>query len=202
MGSRLQFLTVVSAVVTVTAIVPTTFSPPATAASPAAAYQLITAAATGALGADSAIACPIPSGSEFVDSWGAGRSGGRRHEGVDMIADRNTPVAAVQSGDIIFKQNRLGGNAAWLTSPSGNTFYYAHFDRFEGESRFVTQGEVIGYVGSTGNAKGPHLHFETHFGGTVGNPYAATYAACVEPVLDATQIQADTKRFAGHVAVR
>jgi peptidoglycan LD-endopeptidase LytH len=202
MASHLRFLNGLAALVAATAIVPGTFSNPALAASPSTAYQLVTAAATGALGADSAIACPIPSGSEFVDSWGAGRSGGRRHEGVDMIADRNTPVGAVQSGDVSFKQNRLGGNAAWLKTPSGNTFYYAHFDRFEGESRFVLQGEVIGYVGSTGNAKGPHLHFETHFGGTVGNPYAATYAACVEPVLDATQVQADTKRFTERGAVR
>jgi murein DD-endopeptidase MepM/ murein hydrolase activator NlpD len=117
-----------------------------------------------------------------------------------MIADRGTPVVAAQSGDINFKQNRLGGNAAWLNSPSGNTFYYAHFDSFEGESRFVLQGEVIGYVGSTGNAKGPHLHFETHFGGTVGSPYDATYAACMQPIVDAAQAQAeaDAERLAVH----
>ena len=149
------------------------------------APELVTAAATGALGADDAIACPIPSGSDFIDSWGASRSGGRRHEGVDMIADRGTPVVAAQSGDINFKRSRLGGNAAWLHSPNGNTFYYAHLDSFEGESRFVLQGEVVGYVGSTGNAQGPHLHFETHFDGSVGNPYSAAYAACVQPEIDA-----------------
>jgi murein DD-endopeptidase MepM/ murein hydrolase activator NlpD len=149
------------------------------------APELVTAAAAGALGADDAIACPIPSGSNFIDSWGASRSGGRGHKGVDMIADRGTPVAAAQSGDINFKRSRLGGNAAWLHSPNGNTFYYAHFDSFEGESRFVLQGEVIGYVGSTGNAQGPHLHFETHFDGSVGNPYSAAYAACVQPEIDA-----------------
>jgi murein DD-endopeptidase MepM/ murein hydrolase activator NlpD len=149
------------------------------------APQPAPATATGALDADDAIACPIPSGSDFIDSWGASRSGGRRHEGVDMIANRGTPVVAAQSGDVNFKQNSLGGNAAWLRSPSGNTFYYAHFDSFEGASRNVVQGEVIGYVGSTGNAQGPHLHFETHFNGSVGNPYNATYAACVQPGIDA-----------------
>ncbi len=149
------------------------------------APELITAAATGALGADDAISCPVPSGSDFIDSWGASRSGGRRHEGVDMITDRGTPIVAAQSGDVNFKQNRLGGNAAWLNSPNGNTFYYAHMDSFEGESRFVLQGEVIGYVGSTGNAQGPHLHFETHFDGSVGNPYSAAHAACVQPEIDA-----------------
>ena len=197
---RSQFLGRLAIAVAATTLVPTTLSHSASATDPAAAPQIITAAATGALGADSAIACPIPAGSEFVDSWGASRSGGRRHEGVDMIADRGTPVVAVQSGDINFKQNQLGGNAARLNSPSGNSFYCAHFDSFEGESRFVLQGEVIGYVGSTGNAKGPHLHFETHFGGTVASPYDATYAACVQPIVDAAQAQAeaDTERLAVH----
>jgi murein DD-endopeptidase MepM/ murein hydrolase activator NlpD len=177
----------VAVAVLATALTQTALSNSATAAGPAPDPQLVTAATTGDLGADNAIACPIPSGSDFIDSWGASRSGGRRHEGVDMIADRGTPVVAAQSGDVNFKQNRLGGNAAWLSSPNGNTFYYAHFDSFEGESRFVLQGELIGYVGSTGNAKGPHLHFETHFGGTVGSPYDATYAACVQPIVDALQ---------------
>ncbi len=117
-----------------------------------------------------------------------------------MIADRGTPVVAAQSGDINFKQNRLGGNAAWLDSPNGNTFYYAHLDSFEGESRFVLRGEVIGYVGSTGNANGPHLHFETHFGGAVGNPYDPTFAACVQPTIDALHAlsEAAAERAAVH----
>jgi murein DD-endopeptidase MepM/ murein hydrolase activator NlpD len=193
----------VAVAVAATALVPTALSHSATAAGPAPAPHLVTAAATGALGADSAIACPVPSGSDFTDSWGASRSGGRRHEGVDMIADRGTPVVAAQSGDINFKQNRLGGNAAWLNSSNGNTFYYAHLDSFEGESRFVLQGEVVGYVGSTGNAKGSHLHFETHFDGTVGSPYDATYAACVQPIVDALHAQAaaDAERLALHGAV-
>lgn len=168
------------------------------------APELVPAPAIRAPGIDSAldstIACPVPSGSDFVDSWGAGRSGGRRHEGVDMIADRGTPVVAAQSGDIGFKQNRLGGNAAWLNSANGNTFYYAHLDSFEGESRFVLRGEVIGYVGSTGNAQGPHLHFETHFGGSVGNPYDATYAACVQPEIDALIALAEAKAEADAAA--
>lgn len=133
------------------------------------------------------IACPIPDGSEFIDSWGAGRSGGRHHKGVDMAGDRGTPIVAAQTGEINFKRNRLGGNAAWLTTSLGNKFYYAHLDRFEGDSRDVREGEVIGYVGSTGNAKGPHLHFEVHFEGQVSNPYPATFAACVQPAIDALE---------------
>jgi murein DD-endopeptidase MepM/ murein hydrolase activator NlpD len=141
------------------------------------------------------ISCPIPDGSEFIDSWGASRSGGRSHEGVDMITDRGTPIVAAQSGAINFKHNRLGGKAAWLTNPLGNKFYYAHLDSFEGDSRDVREGDVIGYVGSTGNAKGPHLHFEAHFGGQVSNPYPTTFAACVQP-----QIEALDRRYAALMA--
>ncbi len=132
-----------------------------------------------AAGDPTRITCPIPSGSEFIDSWGAARSGGRRHKGVDMVADRGEPIVAVQAGEATFKRSRLGGNAVWLTTETGNKFYYAHLDSFEGSSRTVAAGEVIGYVGSSGNAKGPHLHFETHFDGSVGNPYDATHDACV-----------------------
>lgn len=134
-----------------------------------------------------AIECPVPDGSEFIDSWGASRSGGRGHQGVDMIADRGTPVVAAETGEIDFKQSRLGGNAAWLNTAAGDSFYYAHLDSFEGSSRRVAAGEVIGYVGSSGNAKGPHLHFETHVDGAAENPFPATFTACVQPVLDAIE---------------
>jgi len=174
--NRLRDLVVAAALATLTTVAVGTFGP------------------SGAVHADTAddvIACPIPTGSEFIDSWGAARSGGRRHQGVDMITGRGTPVVAAQSGDIEFKQNRLGGNAAWLHSPNGNTFYYAHFADFEGESRTVVQGEIIGYVGSTGNAQGPHLHFETHFDGSVGNPFPAVHTACDQAVIDALQAAVD-----------
>jgi murein DD-endopeptidase MepM/ murein hydrolase activator NlpD len=112
-----------------------------------------------------AIICPM-NGSAFGDSWGAPRSGGRSHEGVDMLAPRGVPIYAVVSGTVNFRQNRLGGNAASLVGDNGNRYYYAHFESYEGVSRRVTQGEVIGYNGDTGNATGtPHLHFEIHPGG-------------------------------------
>ena len=112
-----------------------------------------------------AILCPM-NGSAYGDSWGAPRSGGRSHEGVDMLAPMGTPIYAVVSGVINFKQNRLGGNAASLVGDNGNRYYYAHLSSYEGASRRVTQGEVIGYNGDTGNATGtPHLHFEVHPGG-------------------------------------
>ena len=124
-------------------------------------------------------ACPIAGPSTFEDSWGWARSGGRRHEGVDLIAERGTPVIAVRDGFAQFKNNRLGGRAIWLTAENGDKFYYAHLDSWEGESREVEAGELIGRVGSSGNARGSHLHFETLPGGNVENPYPHTLGACV-----------------------
>ncbi len=112
-----------------------------------------------------AIICPMP-GSAYGDSWGAPSSGGRRHEGVDMLAPMGTPIYAVVSGTVNFRQNRLGGNAVSLAGDNGNRYYYAHLSQYEGASRRVNQGDVIGYNGDTGNATGvPHLHFEVHPGG-------------------------------------
>ena len=112
-----------------------------------------------------AILCPM-NGSAYGDSWGAPRSGGRSHEGVDMLAPMGTPIYAVVSGVVNFRQNRLGGNAASLAGDNGTRYYYAHFAGYEGASRRVAQGDVIGYNGDTGNATGtPHLHFEIHPGG-------------------------------------
>jgi murein DD-endopeptidase MepM/ murein hydrolase activator NlpD len=112
-----------------------------------------------------AILCPM-NGSAYGDSWGAPRSGGRSHEGVDMLAPMGTPIYAVVSGTVNFRQNRLGGNAVSLVGDNGNRYYYAHLASYEGASRRVNQGDVIGYNGDTGNATGtPHLHFEIHPGG-------------------------------------
>jgi len=125
-----------------------------------------------------AILCPM-NGSAYGDSWGAPRSGGRSHEGVDMLAPMGTPIYAVVSGFVNFKQNRLGGNAASLVGDNGNRYYYAHFASYEGASRRVTQGDVVGYNGDTGNATGtPHLHFEVHPGGGLAvNPTPSVRAA-------------------------
>ena len=77
------------------------------------------------------IICPMP-GSAYGDSWGAPRSGGRRHEGVDMLAPMGTPIYAVVSGTVNFRQNRLGGNAVSLVGDNGNRYYYAHLSRVRG----------------------------------------------------------------------
>ncbi len=125
------------------------------------------------------IVCPMP-GSAYGDTWGAARSGGRRHEGVDMIAPRGLPIYAVTDGVATFKSNRLGGNAVSLVGDNGNRYYYAHLDSYAGSSRRVTAGELIGYNGDTGNAQysTPHLHFQVHpGGGQAVNPYPTVRAA-------------------------
>ncbi|MEO1058119.1 MAG: M23 family metallopeptidase, partial [Actinomycetota bacterium] len=125
-----------------------------------------------------AMLCPML-GSAYGDTWGAPRSGGRRHQGVDMLAPTGVPIVAVVSGVVTFKQNRLGGNAVSLVGDNGNRYYYAHLSRYEGASRRVQQGDVIGYNGDTGNATGvPHLHFEIRPGGGVPvNPTPSVRAA-------------------------
>lgn len=96
-----------------------------------------------------------------------------------MIAPGGTPLVAVESGSATFKTNALGGNAAWITSASGTRYYYAHLSAWEGSSRSVSKGEVIGYVGSTGNTTVNHLHFEVHPGGGAAvNPYPYVRNAC------------------------
>ena len=85
---------------------------------------------------------------------------------------------AALGGFAEFKRSSAGGNAVWLTTSDGDKFYYAHLDAWEGESREVSTGEIIGYVGSTGNARGPHLHFEVHPGGSPANPFPFASSAC------------------------
>lgn len=118
----------------------------------------------------------------FVDR----RSGGRRHNAIDILAPRRTPILALEDGRVVkMKTNRLGGLTLYQLDPSGKyTYYYAHLDSYapglhEGDS--VTQGQVIGYVGTTGNAprSAPHLHFAIYrleperrgWLGTPINPY-------------------------------
>lgn len=131
------------------------------------------------------MACPINGFTTFTDTWGAPRSGGRTHQGVDMLAARGTATVAIESGTIRrLGSGGLGGITIWLTGQSGDEYYYAHLDGWApglSVGRAVGVGELIGFVGSTGNASYsvPHLHFELHpGGGSAVNPYPLVKGLC------------------------
>ena len=122
--------------------------------------------------------CPVP-GATFFNDWGFPRSGGRSHSGNDLFAPRGTPVLAPVSGWVDVATGALGGNQFRLKSSDGTLWFGSHMDRF-GKSGNVSAGDVIGYVGDTGNAKGsrPHLHFEVHPGNQAVNPYPLLRSTC------------------------
>jgi murein DD-endopeptidase MepM/ murein hydrolase activator NlpD len=128
--------------------------------------------------------CPVAGAVSFTDSWGDARSGGRSHQGVDMIAARNTPIVAIYSGTIDRLTNgNLSGLAIWFRADNGDVFFYAHLENFAdvSDGQSVSQGDVIGYNGSSGNAPDflPHLHFEWHPGGGAAvNPYPLVRDLC------------------------
>jgi murein DD-endopeptidase MepM/ murein hydrolase activator NlpD len=104
---------------------------------------------------------------KIPDTFYDARDGARTHYAVDILAKRGTPVLAAEDGTVLkVGTNTLGGNVVWATDPDRRfVFYYAHLDRWakglhEGQS--LSRGEVIGYVGTTGNApkNTPHLHFQ------------------------------------------
>jgi murein DD-endopeptidase MepM/ murein hydrolase activator NlpD len=105
---------------------------------------------------------------EFVDSWGDRRSGGRRHQGVDMMSATGTPVVAPVAGTVVLRGDRIGGLSFHLDGVDGNYYFGTHLSAYGAEG-VVEAGTVLGYVGETGNASTPHLHFEIHPGGQ-GNP--------------------------------
>lgn len=106
--------------------------------------------------------CPAP-GSQFVDSWGFARSGGRRHKGVDMMAPYGTPVIAPVAGVVRASHSALGGLGFYLDDVAGNEYFGSHLASLDVVGP-VEAGTQIGTVGSSGNAGSPHLHFEGRAG--------------------------------------
>jgi murein DD-endopeptidase MepM/ murein hydrolase activator NlpD len=106
---------------------------------------------------------------QLQDTFTDARSEGRVHDAIDILAPNGTPVLAVAGGTVekLFDSVR-GGLTVYQFEPSGRyCYYYAHLDRYAdglAEKKTIKRGEVIGYVGSTGNAspEAPHLHFEIH----------------------------------------
>jgi peptidoglycan LD-endopeptidase LytH len=112
----------------------------------------------------------------LANSWGATRSGGRRHEGIDIFAPKDTAVVSTTRGIVTrVGTNRLGGQIVTVLGPGLEWHYYAHLDRFGrfAEGDVVNAGDVLGYVGNTGNARGTpyHLHYGIYRYGAAENPY-------------------------------
>jgi murein DD-endopeptidase MepM/ murein hydrolase activator NlpD len=111
-----------------------------------------------------ALPFPVVGASEDAvrSRFGAARDDGRRnHEGIDIYVQRLTPVLAVAPGHAMPRQDALGGNTVWLNTP-GTSYYYAHLDRVAvRDGQYVKAGDVLGYVGNSGNARhmASHLHF-------------------------------------------
>jgi murein DD-endopeptidase MepM/ murein hydrolase activator NlpD len=125
--------------------------------------------------------CPVQGPRAFTNDWGQPRSGGRRHQGTDILSPRGTPVVASVSGSVRGHNSSLGGISYYLNGDDGNTYFGTHLDSLAGVSGRVSQGTVVGYVGNTGNARGgpTHLHFEIHpGGGGPVNPYPTLAQYC------------------------
>lgn len=156
------------------------------AAAAARARDALVSSARGGAGAVlpvDGLVCPVKGSVNFIDSWGFPRSGGRRHQGADMMTASGTPLVAITSGTISKTGNGgLGGITVWLNGDNGVRYYYAHnSSNAVGVGQRVSTGQVVAYAGSSGNAAGgpPHLHFEVHpGGGGAVNPYPTIARIC------------------------
>ncbi len=126
---------------------------------------------------------PVAGPADWEDDWHDPRFGPpfHLHQGTDIFAERGTPVIAPEAGTVSFTDGGLGGRGAYVTTADGTSYYMAHLNAYA-DSMYsgatVEQGEVVAYVGNTGNAENgaPHLHFEIRpYGGGATNP---------KPILD------------------
>lgn len=128
-----------------------------------------------ALPTENSLPSPLPN-QHLVDTWGGARSQGRKHEGIDIFAPRGTPIQATTQG-IVSKvgEDALGGRVVMIVGPGGAAYYYAHLEGYAdiAPNDWVNSGDIIGYVGDSGNAKGTptHVHYGIYINGSAVNPY-------------------------------
>jgi murein DD-endopeptidase MepM/ murein hydrolase activator NlpD len=133
------------------------------------------------LPAGGGIVCPLAGPFTHIDDFSAPRAVGGVHRANDLISAQGTKVLAVASGTIDHRNSSVGGLSAHLKGDNGDYYFYTHLSGYENVGvGYVAAGTVIGYVGMTGNAPIPHLHFEIHSGGygNYSNPYGPVRAAC------------------------
>ena len=128
------------------------------------------------------VVCPVAGNTWFVNTWGAPRSGGRTHKGVDMAAARGTPLVAMDNGKIRLGWHYAGGRQVYVYADNGTFYYYAHLSGYASglsSGQRVAKGQTIGYVGSTGNASTSHLHLGMGpRSGVYVNPYPTVAGVC------------------------
>jgi LysM repeat protein len=115
--------------------------------------------------------CPVDGG-RYSNDWGFPRGGSRFHEGNDIFAEKGSPVRAPVSGTVELIEGTVGGLQFNLYGNDGIKYLGSHLDA-PGETGEVSAGDTIGYVGTSGNARGanPHLHFGMYRGGAAINPH-------------------------------
>jgi len=119
--------------------------------------------------APAATALPVPvqgvRARQIADTFGAPRGSDRTHQGVDIFAKRGTPIVSATRGIVVsIRDGGLGGKQVWVLGPGRERHYYAHLDDWAtdlSDGQVVQPGDVLGFVGTTGNARGtpPHLHY-------------------------------------------
>ncbi|MES2978782.1 MAG: peptidoglycan DD-metalloendopeptidase family protein [Pseudomonadota bacterium] len=172
----------------------TNTEPPAVSAAPASPSSTAPIAIAAGTDADATLlrlrdlAIPVSgvAAGQLVDTYTQARAAGAPHEAIDIMAARGVPVIAVEDGKVAkLFLSQAGGITLYQFDPTGRyAYYYAHLDRYAdglAESSALRKGQVIGYVGSTGNARAdaPHLHFAIFklgperqwWRGTALNPY-------------------------------
>lgn len=130
--------------------------------------------------------------SDIADSWGAARGGARSHEGVDIFAERGTPVTSTTRGVVgSVRESGLGGRQVWVRGPGMENHYYAHLDGWAAgltDGDVVWPGDLLGFVGDSGNARGtpPHLHYGIYADGGVLDPLPRLRASADPTLSDTT----------------
>ena len=138
---------------------------------------------------------PVYGATSYIDTYGAARSDVTYHHGDDIFGQLGQPLVAVADGTVFsVGWNKVGGNRLWILDQQGNQFYYAHLSAFSTAATngaHVKAGQVVGFMGNTGDAEGTpyHLHFEVH---PVSLLYLG-YDGAVDPTpyLDAWKHQQD-----------
>ncbi|MFQ5425623.1 MAG: choice-of-anchor P family protein [Gaiellales bacterium] len=151
---------------------------------------------------------PVYGSASFSNDYGAARASTGWHHGNDIFAALGAPVLAVTTGELfLVGWNTIGGNRLWLRDDDGNEYYYAHLSAFTPQAVDgvrVEAGDVLGFVGASGDAVGtpPHLHFEAHprqllglgYDGVI-NPFA--YLSAWQRVQDAEFVVPEASTLAG-----